>query len=550
MTRRDWLAGAAAATATAVPAATSSLEDDALKRNEESVKRMLELQVTDPNDRAYGGYRDGDGIFAPGSGGGIIDALAPAVLHPRSKHRGSVDLMRRIEMAAKSLHAAQNEYGNFYLPITNYNSPPDTGFIGLSLAGTAAAMKSAGAREMLALIELVLKKAGGALAVGGVHTPNHRWVMSAALAAINHVFPDDSYVRRIDQWLAEGLDIDDDGQYTERSTVVYNPITNIALTTIAARLSRLLLLDSVRRNLNAMMYLLHPGYEVVTEISRRQDVNQKGDMASYHFPLRYLAIKDSNGQYATIANHFASRASLNLYMQYPELLQPGPTPQPIPDNYAKEFPFIQLARTRRGPVSSSILLRNKDRFFTLRRGDAIITAVRFASAFFGKAQFAASEWTRIEGGYRLVQRLEAPYYQPFDPPRRITTENYDSTRSARSQSEICHLEQSAEIGEKPDGFHLRIRAGGTDHVPVAVEINIGPGKLQGGQPIKNSEDALLLGTDEYAAIESGGDRIQFGPGGAAHRYVQIRGALPKLPGRSIYVTGETPFDHALTFTWA
>ena len=237
----------------------------------------------------------------------------------------------------------------------------------------------------------------------------------------------------------EGIDQDADGQYTERSTIGYNGINNRALVLIADWLNRPEYLAPVRRNLDASLYLLHADGEVVTEISRRQDLNQRGTMSNHWPPLAYMAWKDRNGQYANLARQFEPvYGSASYLIRRPQFLSDMPESKPLPDNYDKLFPVIGLARIRRGPKSISIL-RDRDRFFTYRHGAAIINAVRFSSAFFGKAQFTAETLTKADGGYVMTQDLDAGYYQPFTPPRKITTETYDDTRDERQRTEICRL---------------------------------------------------------------------------------------------------------------
>src|SRR3954471_1300547 len=70
---------------------------------------------------------------------------------------------------------------------------------------------------------------------------------------------------------------------------------------LSAKLNRPELLAPVRKNLHALLYLLHGDGEVVTEISRRQDVNTRGDAGRYWFGARYVALTDRDRQLATLA---------------------------------------------------------------------------------------------------------------------------------------------------------------------------------------------------------------------------------------------------------
>jgi hypothetical protein len=370
-------------------------------------------------------------------------------------------------------------------------------------------------------------------------------VASSALAGLYKLFGDDRYKRRAEQWLAEGVDIDADGQYTERSTIGYNGICNRSLVLIAEWLEKPEYLEPVRRNLDASLYLLHPDGEVVTEISRRQDLNQRGTLFNHWFPLMYMAWKDRNGMYAALARQFLEPyASLSWLLAWPQLFNNLPAGTPLPDNYERMFPSIGLARIRRGPMSVSIL-RGTDRFLTYRHDSAVIQAVRFASAFFGKGQFVGESMEKQGRSYLLKQKLEAGYYQPFTPPRKITTETYDATREQRRRTEICELTCTAAIMETGNGIELTVTAAGTDEVPLTVEINLSEGsQVEGAEKLGKLRDAWLLRAGK-ALVRRGNQTIAISPGLAKHHYFDVRGALPRLEGPSLFLTGFTPFEHKI-----
>ena len=161
-------------------------------------------------------------------------------------------------------------------------------------------------------------------------------------------------------------------------------------------------------------------------------------------------------------------------------------------------------------------------------GQAVINAVRFASAFFGRGQFSSAALQERNGEIRLNQSLQAPYYQPLDPPRKVSADEWESVRADRKRTQICELQQSAVITETSKGFRLRLQSHGTKDVPLAVEINFREGgKLEGVVAAPKVEDGWLL-TSGMGTYRSGPDVIRFGPGFAEHRYTQIHRAEPKL----------------------
>lgn len=566
MNRRRFLqttAGALALGALKLPAATpagaggggaaDALLAELIRANDALVPGLLARQLP------TGAVVDRTGIANPHDCTALIATLVSVRHAAGSRYHRDPALLDPLERAAAALVAAQHEDGTIDLIATNFHSPPDTAFIIESIAPVAAVLRRANdpaearVRERL---ETFLRRASKGLISGGVHTPNHRWVVCGALAHLHHLFGDSRCLARIDQWLAEGIDLDPDGQYTEKSTSVYSPVVDRALLTVARLVNRPELREPVRRNLEMTLYYVHPDGEVVTEASKRQDKYQRGSMGRYYYSYRTLARIDGNGRFAAMARQIERTATDQLtrelltYLEEPEFATALPPDAPLPTDYARVFAYSQLARIRRGAVSGTVLAQNST-LFSYRKGQAALEAVRFASAFFGKGQFVGDELGVLEGGgYRLEQKLEGPYFQPLSPAQIASGEHVRmapngtlavDSRAARAQSNVQRLTSRVQVTEDRGRFRLEIELAGTDGVPVAVELAFRHGgRLDGVERVADVPDSFLLsgGTGRYTV---GNDTITFGPGQAAHRWTQLRGALPKWDGQSVYLTGLTPF---------
>ena len=538
------------ASALAAPAllVDGGIDPALVARHDAAVDRLVRLQITDKAHPECGGYGDEFGLYGAGVGSGLVDAFIAAWGYKSSRHYHSAVLQERMLLAAAYLRGKQHEDGTIDLQVTNFHSTPDVAFVIHGVAGAAWLARAFQNEAVSAALEPFVKRAGEALARGGVHTPNHRWVVCEALAQIHELYPDARYTTRIAQWLAEGIDIDADGQYNERSTTVYNPVTDKALMVVALKTGRPELLEPVRRNLRSMLYLLHPGGEVVTEISRRQDQYNRGGMERYWLPLRYLAIHDKDGQFAEVVRRIEEKgASLSAYLRYPELLQPLPASKALPEDFHRLMPVLGIARVRRGRMSASVLMNGNSRFFTMRQGECVIEAVRFSSAFFGKGQFRPERFEHIDGGYRMTQTMTGPYYQPLEPSRVVDAAGWEGVRGQRRQSEVQTLTYMVVVRERAGGFTMEIRVEGTPKVPLAVEITLRETvQVEGVTAAPGVAQAKLLKSG-FAMARVGKDAIRFGPGFGEHSYTQMRGAEAKLSGTGVYLCGFTPMSRVIEF---
>jgi hypothetical protein len=522
--------------------------------NDRQIPSLLLRQETQASHSFAGGVPDLDGIYTAGAAAGFIKTLASVYCAPESKYHRSKALLPPLVLSARFLLSMQHPDGTIDLHTTNFHSTPDTAFVVEPVALAALILAAGKERELDPLLELLktfLQNAGKALSVGGIHTPNHRWVVCSALARLHSLYPEPGYLARIDNWLGEGIDIDADGQFTERSTSVYSPVCDLSLATVARLINRPQLLEPVRRNLEMTLFYLHADGEVATEGSRRQDQYARGSTLSYYIPARYMAIQDKNGRFSSLVRTIEAvgceklAGSLAYFLENPVLRKDLPAAAPLPDDFARRFQGSELIRVRRKAVSATILNRNPV-FFSFHKGSAALEGVRLAAAFFGKGQFEGEELQWDENRCMLSRKLTAPYYQPLAEKDRRADGDWNLVdRNLRARSEVQSLNARVTITENKGRFELEVDIDGCDRVPVSLELGFRRGgRLSGVSPHPTIPDAFLLGSGN-GLYEYDGQTIEFGPGPAIHRYVQIRGGLPKPDSLCAYITGFTPFKHVL-----
>lgn len=519
--------------------------------------------------------------------GEAIDSLAGAYCAPESSHFKSQELLPVLEATADKLLAAQHPDGT--IDSGNLCSPPDTGFVVQTVCTALSVLQRMDLPQLSSVnnkLGRFVRSAGEALSTGGIHTPNHRWVVSSALAQVNSLFPAAKYLNRIDDWLSEGIYCDSDGQFAERSTGIYSRVIDNALITMARLLHRPELLEFVRRNLAMNLFYMHQDGELETVGSRRQDQTMLAWISNYYLQYRYMAIHDQNRRFAAVTRlaeqigleHAEDKIPLIQFLEEPLYRQNLPDPEPLPTDYARFFRNSALARIRRGDISATVYggsdwplgiasgLASNPTFFNFRKGKAVLESIRLLPVFFSEGAFRSAGMTVDENRYLLRQQIHVPYYQPLPKHLRNAQGDYPLTPAGnrfwskmnfpqRPQSNIQTLEQKVTVTENAGAFELAFDVGGHDRVPVIIELAFRrDGELEGIEPGTTRPNLFFLrqGTGRFRV---GNDVITFGPGQADHEMVRMEGASIQAPSNAeptdhhlVYITGFTPFRKTLTIS--
>lgn len=556
----------------------SDIDEVMLKRlveaNDITVKQLLPIILSNQQRQHFRSLGEAFSIFAA------------AYYHPSSSYNGSDDLQTAMNLIIDKLISFQ--YPNGTLDSGgNRKSPPDTSFLLDTLFPAAIILRQTDVAALDSIknkLDEFLLAAGEGIKKGGVHTPNHRWEISSALAKLYKLYGDKTYVDRIDEWLAEGIYQNSDGNYPERSRN-YAVVENQAFLTIGEMLNRPEMFNIVSKNLESTFYYTELNGDMVCLDSRRQDQWRPITIFNNYATYRYMANRDKNKFFAAIVREIEGLEDfeMNILRRFlprflsSEILQMKlPESETLPANYTKHFKESDLARIKRGNMTASVFAGNdlpltvasgrscNPTFFSFRKGSAILEYARLSTSFFSMGYVRGDGLQKHGDRYTFHERKEAYYYHPFSKDKRDENGDYKLTESLDGrfwskmdfgEREKTTLTQETKIviEEKDGAFRIDIEMDGPENVEVTLDLCFRDGgKFEGVMGDENGKNFFLdSGSAKYKV---GNDTIEVGPGKYEHE--NLRGLDGEVysthfgsirgDGQHLYITGFLPFKHSLT----
>ena len=356
----------------------------------------------------------------------------------------------------------------------NPNSGPDTGFALLFYCKAYLILRK---REMdekeTALAERLrhmIDLCSHSLLVNGFHTPNHRWVISAALALSWHILGDPALRAGIDPYLNEGIDCNEDGEFAERSSGIYNVVNDGCLIVLAEYLNMPELLTFVRRNLKMIEVYFEPDMSVFTGNSTRQD-NGTVAYADNYFPIYlYMAQLDQDPYFAQMAGKIAGsiqKAGRNMplcveyYMLHPELKTTSlqlPEKALTVNRFFRDSGVVRMVKES-GTVT---LLRNNPDFLHVHLQE-ISMFLRVSVNFFNERHLIADSIEEVSDGYLLHYTGHGRYYLPF-PEKPESSDWWKMDKSKRPT--IHEMELGIDVLVRPvdQGIDVKFTSRGCTNI--------------------------------------------------------------------------------------
>ena len=532
-----------------------------VKDTERRVQHALRTQNLDQNSPYYGAYVMANGVYMQKHALYQIASLAGAYLNQDTVYYHDETILRSMLLGLDYVDSTQHENGLFDYITCNFFSAPDTAFcIGIILPALQYLLK----QENLTADETLLKdrlakiihKGGRGLLQGGFHTPNHRWAIAGLMAQCGKIFGEQDLLDGAQAYLLEGIDCNEDGEYSEKSAGNYNGVNNHAMMLLADALGDDSFEQHVIRNLKMMLTYWEPDDSIFTANSTRFDKDRLVYPDGYYFFYLYMGVKYNIPEFIAMANYafqvvfeknLLSPDLLLRLMLYPELRDYESDLCSTPTEYKAFYAESGIARVRHGKYSYTVM-KDKSNFLYVHNG-AIKLAVKIGGSFCEHRAFKAEKMWEENGEFHLHQTMHGWYYLPF-PEKPDTSDWWKMDNASRPKKWGPDMDIDVVVRDTENGIDVDIRTSGVVGAPWRVEL-----AFSGITRISNDHmtmpihgDEVIVFKDSDFEVTDGFNTMQVGPAFGIHHFTEGKedSEVKTAGAATVYMTDYTEFHHVIS----
>lgn len=528
-----------------------------IKGAEIRTEEFLKKQEKNASALQYGGIRGEVWDVKP-----TIYAMATAVavyLNEKSRFYQSKELLSALELAVQFVKRTQRPNGYFDYVTCNFFSAPDTSFCFKRLIAAYRLMvKYDPQRETTGFLQKeylsMMHHALEGIRDGGFHTPNHRWAICAALMQGANLFAEEqefahSLKCRAQQYLAEGIDGDEYGDYAERSTGNYNAVVNNAMLALYQETGDEEFLNFAIRNLGMMLTYFDEDDTIFNQNSTRQDKGRLDRPDKYFYQYLYVCSLKDDPEFAAAAHRIIQKNiergdlapdCLHIIMRHDAMQNFVFTKAGFPEAYRKYYPYAGVMRVKNRDYLYTGL-RDKSNFLFWKSG-SIALSLRIGIAYCDTRSFLAKEFMQTENGCIMKGHAEGWYYEPFENPPE-TSDWWSMDHTKRSKVITSELDVTVQVTELEDGLRVSVDTEGLDRLPLRLEVAVPSHTMlnhvafvQEAQP-----GQTIILRDGMLEVESGTDIVEIGPGFGEHSFKgHYSGEEKNTVGTTICCNAYTP----------
>lgn len=534
-----------------------------VEANEKRIPYLKASINDDKNSIFYGGHNNANGLSEQYATLSCAMNCTAGYFCPESKYYKDESVLDMI-----------NGYLDFYLNTVRENGTGDclisdfftpSSFEGINVARTYKIFNKYGEnqREKSTKDKLykVMETLGKGLINGGHRTPNHRWMMAASAANIYNITGNDKLRELAQNYLNEGIDIDEYGEFTERSPGMYNEVNDRALFELAREMKRDDLYDALIANMDLLFKYIEPDGTIFTQNSERKDKGEN-DPGMAWYPSVYFNIY-LQGAYFLGKSRYAAFAQeiiynltelgkpipdvLWLYMLYDDLQEFIPEIGKLEKNYEMYNPTSRIYRIVEDDFSVSIIGNNAN-FMFIQKGELKVYA-RLCASFFMLAQFKPDKLEKNGDEIKLTFSAEDKYWKAFEE-KQPTSVWKEMDHSKRKTCNLQKLTITVTIKIANKNIDMNVKTEGTDRVPFKAEFIVTSGSDITGEffTVKGLPGQYIQPHQGMVKVKYRKDTMEIGPAFTEHTYTtNMRGSVPKSgKGFTIYFTDYTNLDRDIS----